>query len=48
MGYECKLPITEELAQNVLTLPMYPSLNFDEIDYIVDEIKTFYGGNPYV
>jgi perosamine synthetase len=48
MGYECKLPVTEELAQNVLTLPMYPGLNLDEIDYIVNEIKNFYGENPYV
>lgn len=43
LGYKCKLPITEELAQSVLTLPMYPCLTLDEIDYIINEVKNFYG-----
>ncbi|MGB9927141.1 MAG: DegT/DnrJ/EryC1/StrS family aminotransferase [Methanosarcina sp.] len=42
LGYECKLPITEKISHNVLTLPMYPSLTFDDIDCIVKEIKNFY------
>ena len=44
IGYTCKLPITEELSTQVLTLPMYPALTRDEIDYIVKEIKRFYEG----
>jgi len=48
LGYECKLPITEELSESVLTLPMHPCLTFDEIDYVVNEIKNFYGGHSYV
>jgi len=43
LGYECKLPVTEKLAENVLTLPMHPCLTFDEIDCVVNEIKNFYG-----
>lgn len=48
LGYKCKLPITERLAENVLTLPMHPFLTFDEIDYIVNEIKNFHGENSDV
>ena len=48
LGYECKLPVTEELAESVLTLPMHPCLTFDEIDCVVNEIKNFYGEHSYV
>lgn len=48
LGYDCKLPVTEELAESVLTLPMHPCLTFDEIDCVVNEIKNFYGDNSYV
>lgn len=48
LGYECKLPVTEELAENVLTLPMHPCLTFEEIDCVVNEIKNFYGEHSYV
>lgn len=42
LGYNCQLPVTERLSQQVLTLPMYPSLTEDEIDYITDEVATFF------
>jgi dTDP-4-amino-4,6-dideoxygalactose transaminase len=42
LGYTCKLPVTEKISSQVLTLPMYPTLTKDEIDYIVEEIKNFY------
>lgn len=48
LGYECKLPVTEELAKRVLTLPMHPCLGFDEIDCIVNEAKNFYGEHSRV
>lgn len=44
MGYDCKLPATEALAEKVLTLPMHPHLTSDEIDTIVREITNFYEG----
>lgn len=37
-------PKTEELAKKVLTLPMYPSLTTDEMDYMTKKIHEFYGG----
>jgi perosamine synthetase len=42
LTYDCKLPITERLAQQVLTLPMYPGLSEDEINYVAGSIAAFY------
>jgi len=33
------LPKTEEISKRVLTLPLYPTLKIDEIDYIISKIK---------
>ena len=42
LGYRNKLPITEDLSSKVLTLPMYPSLQREEMDYISDSIHSFF------
>jgi len=42
LGYNCELPVTERLSQQVLTLPMYPALTEDEIDYMADRIIAFF------
>lgn len=42
LRYNCSLPITERISQQVLTLPMYPSLTEDEINYIADEVAAFF------
>lgn len=42
LGYNCELTITEMVSQQVLTLPMYPTLTEDEIDYIADSIAAFF------
>lgn len=42
LGYNCDLPVTEKISQQVLALPMYPSLTEDEINYIADEIAAFF------
>ena len=41
LGYNCKLPVTEKLAQEVLTLPMYPSLTEEEIEFIAGAVADF-------
>jgi perosamine synthetase len=33
------LPKTENISKKVLTLPLYPTLTNEEIDYIVEKIK---------
>jgi len=42
LKHRVKLPVTEEVSEQVLTLPMYPSLTTEEIDYIVDATKNFF------
>jgi len=42
LNYDCKLPVTEEISKQVLTLPMYPSLTMEEMDYIVEETNIFF------
>jgi dTDP-4-amino-4,6-dideoxygalactose transaminase len=42
LGYTCKLPVTEKMSRQVLTLPMYPTLTEDEINYIADSIAAFF------
>lgn len=42
LRYECDLPTTERLSEQVLTLPMFPGLMDDEIDSIADAVKAFF------
>ena len=44
LGYkEGDFPITEGIAQRLLSLPMYPELTRDQIKYVTDAIKEFMG-----
>lgn len=41
-GNRPKLPIAEGVFPKILTLPLYPSLTDQEVEKIVDEIRSFY------
>src|SRR6266508_964493 len=42
LGYRAgELPITERLAQEVLSLPMYPELTDEQAGYVADGVKAF-------
>jgi dTDP-4-amino-4,6-dideoxygalactose transaminase len=41
-GYEC--PISEELSDTLLSLPMHPKLMFGQIKFVCDSIKEFFNG----
>lgn len=41
LNYKGKLPVTEELAGRILSLPIYPGLTTNEIDKVCSEIKGF-------
>jgi perosamine synthetase len=45
LKYDVSLPVTENMADRVLTLPIYPSMTGREMDAIVDGVKSFYGGD---
>ena len=40
LRYTCELPVTEAMSKQALTLPMYPTLTKEEMDYIVEKIKS--------
>ena len=44
-NFNCKkgdLPITEDLADKVLTIPFYPGIERHELDYLIETIKAFF------
>lgn len=42
LKYECKLPVTEEMSNQILSLPMYPTVTREEIGYMIDQVKNFF------
>jgi dTDP-4-amino-4,6-dideoxygalactose transaminase len=47
LGYkEGDFPVSEELTGRVLALPVYPELQPEDIDYVVDRIAEFYADPP--
>jgi dTDP-4-amino-4,6-dideoxygalactose transaminase len=38
-----ELPVTEKVSKEVLSLPIYPTMTNDEIDYIVKSVGEFFG-----
>lgn len=37
------LPMSEQLAKEVISLPMYPELTNEQIEYIISTVRRFYG-----
>ena len=35
-------PVTERQAQHILSLPIYPEMGIDDLDFVMDSIKEFY------
>jgi perosamine synthetase len=42
-GNRTTLPVAEELQHRILTLPLYPLLTDDEVKYVIQTIREFYG-----
>lgn len=42
MKKKISLPVTEKISQQILTLPMYPGLTKDEMNFISDSINEFF------
>ncbi len=45
LGYDEKLPVTEQIAEKTITLPMFPDITDAEIDYMANTIGEFYKGD---
>jgi len=37
------LPVTENLSQRLLSLPMFPELTREQIEYVIDAVRTYIG-----
>ena len=42
LGYECTLPVTEQVAERILSLPIHPTLGKDEIQAVAGAVAEFY------
>jgi perosamine synthetase len=42
---KCRLPVTEKISGEILSLPMYPDLQLNQIKYIVDKMERFYSSS---
>jgi len=40
---EGSLPVTERLCKQVLTLPIFPDISTEQVDYVCESVKEFYG-----
>jgi dTDP-4-amino-4,6-dideoxygalactose transaminase len=38
-----RLPVSERLAKEVISIPMYPELSGEQVDYAIETIRGFYG-----
>lgn len=39
-----ELPVTEKVSEQILSLPMYPTLSKEEMDYMAEVINSFFLG----
>ena len=42
-GFRCSLPVTEKLARQELSLPIFPQMKQEEIETVIDAINNFKG-----
>lgn len=42
-GYHASLPVTDQLAGEILSLPIHPYLKPQEVRYVCDAVREFYG-----
>lgn len=40
------LPVTEQVTQRILSLPMFPELTNDQVDFVIEEIVNYHKANP--
>lgn len=45
LNYDVHLPISEAISKKIITLPMFPELKKEEIEYIAETIANFYNKN---
>jgi len=46
--YPARLPLTEQVCKQVITLPMFPDLKQEELDYMVEVIADFFDHDSWI
>jgi dTDP-4-amino-4,6-dideoxygalactose transaminase len=41
-GKKGDFPVSEELSEKVLSIPIYSELSREQLDYVIEAIKSFY------
>ncbi len=44
IGSDADLPVTDEIVEQILSIPMHPFMTPEEVDHVADAITRFYGG----
>lgn len=44
LGYQLSLPVTEKVANDIVSLPIYPGMPVDDVEKVVQVISEYYGG----
>jgi len=43
LGYKKgDLPVSERIAERIVSLPMFPELTYEQVDYVIEAIREFY------
>ncbi len=43
-GYpEYRLPVSEKLSKEILAIPLFPEMREEEIQYVIESVKQFFG-----
>lgn len=45
LGYRVSLPVTDNVANDIVSLPIYPGMPVEDIEKVVQVISEYYGGN---
>ncbi len=46
LGYTCKLPVTDAVSEDIISLPFYPGITRDEMDFVIEAIQEFEATSP--
>lgn len=41
--YPADVPVTEDIAERIVTLPIYPGLTNDQMETVIENVRAFYG-----
>jgi len=41
LGYSCSLPVTDAVSEDIVSLPFYPGITTDDLDFVIEAIRDF-------